>query len=321
VTAATQTPAQDRCQRWLDGRHSWRHPSEGGFDARRFDVVPLAGAREKLGTSFVQRHHYAQENPVTRLVYGLVTDDDQLAVDGAEVDGRAMVGVAVLSVPMNKLVVTNVFPDLEPYAESLELGRFVLTDTPANAESWFLGRVWEHAADAGIRGVVSFSDPMPRHRTVLDVDHDGRQVERREVVTPGHVGLIYQATNGYACGRSTPRTLTYLPRHGYVVSDRTMQKVRKQERGAAGFERRLVAMGARARRAGEQPTDWLRSVLVDMGATKVRHPGDYRYAWRIGGRVERRKPILVPRTGYPKPDTGRAPALSTRPATEQLALV
>ena len=69
-------------------------------------------------------------------------------------------------------------------------------------------------------------------------------ITRTETVTPGHVGLIYQATNGYACGRSTARSLTYLPRHGIVVPDRTLSKIRAGESGHEGAERHLVTLGA-----------------------------------------------------------------------------
>ncbi len=63
------------------------------------------------------------------------------------------------------------------------------------------------AATAGVRGLVMFSDPLPRTRA------DGA------VVMPGHVGTIYQAANSVYTGRSTPRTLTLLP-DGTVFSDR-----------------------------------------------------------------------------------------------------
>lgn len=291
-------PESDYCQRWTGGTHSWRHPSDGGFDARRFMVVPIP---KGTATTFVERHHYAGTLSAARLCYGLVTDDDRLATDGTLVDGLHLVGVAALSIPMGRAVLTNVFPDLEPYAESLELGRFVLTDTPANAESWFLGStdgIFSQAAAAGVRGIVSFADPMPRRRTVID----GHGVERTETITPGHVGLIYQATNGHACGRSTARSLTYLPRHGLVLSDRALQKVRQQESGAGGVERRMVDLGARVRRAGESPRAWLSDALDDLDAVKVRHPGNYRYAWKIGTRAQRRGVhIAPPRTAYPKP--------------------
>ena len=37
--------------------------------------------------------------------------------------------------PASKTVLTSVFPHLEPYGESLELGRFVLVDAvPANGD-------------------------------------------------------------------------------------------------------------------------------------------------------------------------------------------
>lgn len=297
-------PASDHCQRWANGRHTWRHPSQGGFDPARFAVAPLDEATAKR---FVTRHHYAGTYPAGRLAYGLTTDDDRLAVDGATVDGRALVGVAVLSVPMRADVLTNVFPALEPYRQTLELGRFVLTDTPANTESWMLGRVFELAADAGVRGIVSFADPMPRRREVLDANPDGSVSTRVETITPGHVGMIYQATNGYACGRSTARTLAYVPRQGVVLSDRTLSKVRGQETGSEAAERYLVGMGARARKAGENPRAWLRSALVDLGVTKVRHPGNYRYAWPLGTRADRRANVpALPRTAYPKPAAGRA---------------
>lgn len=299
-------PASDHCQRWANGRHSWRHPSEGGFDPASYAVVPL---HESIARPFVTRHHYAGTYPAGRLAFGLLTTDDRLAYDGTTVDGMALVGVAVLSVPMRADVLTNVFPDLDPYVESLELGRFVLTDTPANAESWMLGRVWDLAADAGVRGIVSFADPMPRRREVLDAAPDGTVTTRVETITPGHVGMIYQATNGYACGRSTARTLTYLPRHGLVVSDRTLSKVRAQERGCDAAERYLVGLGARVRPAGQAPRAWLRDALADLAAEKVRHPGNFRYAWTLGTRTQRRTTrIALPRTSYPKPDADLAAA-------------
>lgn len=289
-------PASLLSQRWGFRQHSWRHPADGGFHAPSFDVVRLP---EQLAREFVTRHHYAASFPAARFSYGLTTTDDRLAVDGTTVAGQALVGVAVLSVPMRASVLSNVFPELQPNMQTLELGRLVLTDTPANAESWFLRRVFEHAAAEGIRGVVSFSDPMPRTRTV--VDENGH--ERVDEYKAGHIGVCYQATNALALGRSTRRTLTYLPRHGLVLSDRTLQKIRAQESGADGAERRLIALGAPARRANENPSAWLRHALQELQVTRVRHPGNYRYAWAIGTPSERRRTrIGLPRTPYAKPD-------------------
>ena len=308
------TPESDHCQRWANGAHSWRHASDGGFDAARFAVAPIP---EATARAFVQRHHYAGTYPAARLAYGLLTTDDALAVDGTEVDGLALVGVAALSIPMRESVLTGVFPDLDPYRQSLELGRFILTDTPANAESWFLGRLFEQATADGVRGVVSFADPMPRRREVLDPDG----TTRVETVTPGHVGMIYQATNGYACGRSTARSLTYLPRHGLVVPDRTLSKIRNAESGHEGAERYLVTLGATARKAGQALRPWLTDALNDLGAVKVRHPGNFRYAWALGSRSERRRcHIAVPRTSYPKPGS-HVEQVPTARARHQLALI
>lgn len=295
------SPASPNCQRWLDRRHSWRHVSDGGFDAARFAVAEIP---EAVARAFVCRHHYAGSYPAARFAYGLLTDDETLAVDGTEVDGLALVGVAVLSVPMRASVLSNVFPDLEPFTETLELGRLVLTDTPANAESWFITRVYRMAAERGIRGVVSFADPMPRQRTVTDVDDTGRLRTTTETLTPGHVGALYQATNALSLGRSTARTLAYVPRAGLVLSDRTLSKVRAQEQGSDAAERHLVKLGARTRAAGEDPRAWLRTALDDIGVTKVRHPGNFRYAWTLGpGARRRRARIVLPQTPYPKAET------------------
>lgn len=271
------------CQRWTHGRGSWRHPSEGGFNPGHYSVAPV---REGLARAFVVQHHYAGTFPTSRLCYGLHDRDDQL------------VGVAVLSVPMRAKVLTLPFPTLEPYQESLELGRFVLLDeVPANAESWFLGQTWRLAADAGLRGIISFSDPMPRHR-VLTL-HDGRELS--ETITPGHVGVIYQATNGIPAGRSTARTLVYLPRQGVVVPARLMSKIRQQERGSDYAEQYLVKLGAQPRPPQRDRRHWLRGALLELGAERVTHPGNYRYLWRLGSRTQQRHTVIgLPTTRYPK---------------------
>ncbi|CAM5537583.1 putative protein OS=Leifsonia shinshuensis OX=150026 GN=F1C12_21595 PE=4 SV=1 [Leifsonia shinshuensis] len=123
---------------------------------------------------------------------------------------------------------------------------------------------------------------------------------------PGHVGVCYQATNALALGRSTARTLTYLPKDGVVLSDRMLQKIRAQESGSEAAERRLIGYGARPRRAGEEPSAWLRRALDDMAVSKIRHPGNFRYAWTLGSPAYRRRiRVALERTPYPKPATHR----------------
>ncbi len=287
----TPTPESSSCQRWTLGRHSWRHLSEGGFDARQFSVAEIP---ESVARSFVCRHHYAASYPAGRMAWGLFSE--------ASEDPAGLVGVAVLSVPMRAAVVRNVFPELAPFTQSLELGRFVLTDAaPANAESWFLAQVWKRAAAAGILGIVSFADPMPRQRTITDVDEHGQISTRVETVSRGHVGTIYQATGAIALGRSTPRTLNYVPTAGLVLSERTLSKLRTGEQGCDAAERHLVKLGARPRRAGQDPRAWLHTALVDVGVQKIRHPGNFRYAWALGTARQRRQQLVaLERTAYPK---------------------
>ena len=66
----------------------------------------------------MERHHYAHSYVASPLRYGIW---DQRG---------ALLGVAVLSVPVRQAVLTSPFPELEPFQESLELGRFVLVPTP-----------------------------------------------------------------------------------------------------------------------------------------------------------------------------------------------
>lgn len=82
----------------------------------------------------------------------------------------------------------------------MECSRFVLLDEcPGNAESWFLARCFDALLAEGVRGVVSFADPVPR-RTASGL-----------LVMPGHVGTIYAATNALYTGRATARTVKLLP--------------------------------------------------------------------------------------------------------------
>jgi hypothetical protein len=62
------SPASEWCQRWTGGRHSWRHRSQGGVDARRYEVGPVSDAAAK---AFVVEHHYSHSYVAARLEYGL----------------------------------------------------------------------------------------------------------------------------------------------------------------------------------------------------------------------------------------------------------
>jgi hypothetical protein len=69
--------------------------------------------------------------------------------------GEELVGVAVFGVPSHPAVLTNVFPDLEPYTTTLVLSRFVLLDkVPANGRPASWGRCF---APPRARGCVGWS--------------------------------------------------------------------------------------------------------------------------------------------------------------------
>jgi hypothetical protein len=142
-----------------------------------------------------------------------------------------------------------------------------------------------------VRGVVSFSDPVPRR------DAAGR------LVFPGHVGLIYQASNALYAGRGTPRTLLVLP-DGRVLHERALAKARALERGHGYVEELLERFGAPPRR-GADPARWLPHALAAAGVRRVRHPGNHRYLFRIGDRRARRAVAVGPAARpYPKEPDG-----------------
>ncbi|TCB90470.1 hypothetical protein E0H26_26980 [Micromonospora zingiberis] len=268
------------CQRWRGGNHTWRPVREGGFDQRRYRLAPVP---EAAARRFVAEHHYSKSFPAARMSFGLL-------------EGDHLVGAVVLGVPMHPAVLTKPFPTLGP-GRAAEISRLVLLDeVPSNAESWVLGQLFRLAAEQGIRGLVAFSDPMPR-------------ILGGAVLMPGHVGHVYRVTRGKYLGRGTARTVTILP-NGTVLTARAVQKVRAGERGAAGVRARLMALGARPlpemvaeyARAGADltPGEWLELALAQIGARRVRHRGCHRFVWPVGDKGWRRRcPIGLVELPYP----------------------
>ena len=253
-------------QRWRDRRALYRPPAET-LCPRHYDVEPIAA--DGPAKAFVKLHHYSGSYPAARFRVGLYYRGE-------------LSGIAVFAHPCNDRVLTNVFPGDPLY--SVELARFVLLDSvPGNGETWFLARAFECLRALGLRGVLSFSDPVPR------LDLAGR------LITPGHVGTIYQAHNARYLGRSTPRTLRLLP-DGTVLSDRTLQKIRSRERGYEYGIGLLVAHGALAPRPDEDPDTWLREWLGRL-CRPLHHPGNHRYAWNLQRRGRR---FTLPGLPYPK---------------------
>jgi len=88
--------------------------------------------------------------------------------------------------------------------------------------------------------------------------------------------------------RARRRVLTLLP-DGTCLPERSACKVTGGERGRGGVIARLVKLGAPPPRPGDDPTIWLRVALTFVGAVEFDHPGNYRYAFRLGSRRQRRR--------------------------------
>jgi hypothetical protein len=255
------------CQRWRERRERYR-PAGERIDPSRYGVEILPDDRR--AKAFVVAHHYSGTFPAARVRVGLFRM-------------RELVGVAVFSVPQQRAALPRWTGTTE--VDGVELGRFVLLDdVPGNGESWFLARAFRalRAERPTVRAVLSYSDPLPRHA------HDGR------VVTPGHVGVIYQAHNGRHLGRAEAREIV-VDRDGRTVGRRGLSKLRRGERSGGGTYRQLLAAGAPDRRVGEDWSAWVDRVLVAGPFRKVRHPGNLVYAWDLDGTAVLPEALPYPR--------------------------
>jgi hypothetical protein len=263
-------------QRWRSGRESYR-PAGEPIRTRDFDVAAIGS--DSTAKAFILEHHYSHSYPAARFRYGLFRRGE-------------LAGVAVFSHPANDHVLTSVFPG-DPLS-STELGRFVLLDdVEANAETWFLGRVFDLLRSEGLQGIVSFSDPVARFSL------DGRKI------CPGHVGTIYQAHNGRYLGRGTPRRLRLLP-DGRVLSERALSKIRRREKGWTYATALLERFGATPAPPEGDLLPWL-GMWLPLLTRSVQHAGNHKYAWSL----HRRRAISLPSRPYPK---------SLDPPLEQFAL-
>lgn len=251
-------------QRWQNRRSSYR-PSGEVIRTSEYEIDAIAHDSE--ARSFVEEHHYSASYPAARFRFGLYRH------------GK-LKGVAVFSHPCNDAVLTNVFRC--PALDAVELGRFVLLDeVPANGETWFLARCFELLRREPLVGVVSFSDPVPR-RSV-----------NGETVHPGHIGTIYQAFNGHYLGRGSARTLLLLP-DGSILNARTVQKIRRMERGWKYAAALLEKFGAEP--LNDDPTLWLDRWLPAL-TRPLRHPGNHKYGWPLQQSARKWMPASLP---YPK---------------------
>lgn len=248
-------PLVTRTQRWRDRQESYR-PAGEPIDTRLYGVEPIAEANAK---SFVKQHHFAGTYPAARVRIGLFR--------AHPVRKAELVGVAVFSQPMTQALIPH-WTGLEP-EQGIELGRLVLWDeVPANGESHFISRAFRLLAQElpQVHAIVSFSDPLQR------VTDTGQQV------TPGHAGVVWQATNARHVGRSKARSLIF-DRAGRVISERALAKLRKGDRGAGYVYEQLRGAGAPARTRDEGDAAYVARALQEGPFRRVRHPGNLAYVW------------------------------------------
>lgn len=251
-------------QRWRDQQGSYR-PTGEVIDTQAYEVAAIT--EDRIAKRFVQRHHYSGTYPAARFRFGLYRSSQ-------------LVGVAVFSVPCNYASITSCIPG--DARNSVELGRFVLLDdVEANGESWFIARCFESLRAHGLTGVISFSDPEPRHGPSGDT------------IFAGHVGTIYQATNAVYLGRSRAARKLLFP-DGTVLHARSLAKVRAQHRGWRHVVAQIQSHGA-------EPLQGDPGVWVDRAVAQVcvvqRHGGNHKYCWALDRRARRHLPESQP---YPK---------------------
>jgi len=260
----------DTSQRWTEKRES-RRPVGELFNAAAHDVGLLD---HDTAEEFVRRHHYAGECSPPAHPIGLL-------------DRGELVGVAVFGPTASTNAHNFVFGPQYTQKQCVTLGRFVLVDSvKTNAESWFMARCFELLRSRGVIGVESCADPEPR------LGQDGG------LVKPGHVGTIYQATNGQYIGKTNAASLPLLP-DGTVLSNRAQGKLVRGERGEGRAVVQLVKFGATPPARGEDVQEWLRTWRPRLCKT-MRHHGNHRYIWCLDRRHRRTILGSKPDLTYPK---------------------
>lgn len=257
-------------QRWRERRTSF--VTDRSFINPAIHSVDVISCHREAKL-FIEQHHYSASFPATRLSCGLFRN----SAGGSS----ALVGVASFSVSMNPAAGPK-NTGLSGNA-SVELGRLVLLDhVEANAESWFVSRAFKmlRQEKPEIEAVYAYADPVIRR------DGEGG------IILPGHVGSVYAALNSKCLGRGTARTLQIMA-NGHVASERSLSKIRNDERGREYATRQLLAAGAPQRAKGEDPRDWLRRLSREGFLRKTRHPGNWIYSFPLTRSARRAANDLV----------------------------
>jgi hypothetical protein len=262
----------DFCQRFTERRES-RRPAGELIRTSEYDVELMV---PRVAKRFVRTHHYLGTTSPTAHAMGLYRRGE-------------LAGVALFGPPASMNAHRAVFPTLAP-DEGVTLGRLVLTESvPGNGESWFIARCFQLLRVRGVVAVESCADPEPRDTSL------GKRV------FVGHLGIIYQATNGRYVGKTNPSTRHLLP-DGTCFSNRAGGKIRNGERGKRYAARQLVKWGADPIEPGEDERDWLK-FWVPRLTRSVRHRGNHRYLWCLD---QRRRREVLHATALPYPKFARA---------------
>jgi hypothetical protein len=271
------------CQRFTLGRES-RRPAAEPIRTSEFEVAPIADADE--ARAFIALHHYAGYASPAPHRFGLYRHGE-------------LVGVTLFGPPASMNAHRAVWPTLTT-KQAVTLGRLVLLDeVGGNGESWFVSRCFELLASprlyrptdkrgrprTPIVGIESCSDPWPR------VGLDG------SVLFRGHLGIVYQATNGRYVGRTNDNTIRVFP-DGTVLSNRSAGKLTRGERGDDHPVAQLEKWGADPLDPNEDAVAWLKRWRAQL-TRPMRHRGNHRYLWCLDRR-RRRDVLTAEPLAYPK---------------------
>lgn len=271
-------------QRWLFGDEYFR-PADEPVRARDWEVVRVT--KDAEAKAFVEAHHYSGKFVAARERFSLV-----------HLPTQRVGGFAIYDVPAQPRCL-DVLPG--EAQGKLHFGRMVcLPWVPGMGESLLIGGSMRQLARRGYTGVVSFADPAPRTRA------DGT------IIHPGHVGIIYQATNGRLVGRSKPDTIWLLP-DGTQLHRRARSKVRRLEQGWRYVVAELVAAGApqlqvedESEASQAKAAAWLDEVMKAL-CRPLPHPGNWKYVWGLDRSSRRHLEKTTLALPYPAPPGGRVP--------------
>ncbi len=98
---------------------------------------------------------------------------------------------------------------------------------------------------------------------------------------------MYQATSFLYLDRTRPRTLLVSPTDGRVFSERTLTKLRADDKGREYALRQLRDLGAPPIAPGEASDAYVRRVLDSQALRPMHHPGNHVYLTPLGNRPTR----------------------------------